>query len=219
VNLRLKSVACQKNSVTLRGAEDKQYHPGSARSIRLVSHAARIWAGSKIIDSLRTIPDCRRVEYCKSLEKQVVLSREELTGRMPTCDEIGIMCPARITFGSHTTTHPVASQVMVEEMEHKIFDSKNCGSAALPIPARCGCRTAATTLEGIYVPEDNPYRLRRVSFGEERSFPMFAFRSRQLFLSCGPEDSATASAGSSLSRAEPMLYGDRDELRRRADDA
>lgn len=218
MNLRLKSVACQKGLVTLRDAEDKQYHPGSARDIWFVSHTAAFGPRRKSSTPLRTIPDRRRVEYCKSFEKQVVLSREEQTGRMQTCDEVGIS-PAGITLGSHTMTHPVASQVTVEEMEYEIVDSKNRGCAALPIPARCGCRTAATTREGIYMPEDNPYRLRRAPFREERSFPMFALRSKQLFLSCGPEDSATASAESSLSRAEPMLYGDRDELQSRADDA
>jgi hypothetical protein len=85
--------------------------------------------------------------------------------------------------------------------------------------ARCGCRSAATALKGIYAPGDNPYPLRRILFGEERSLLMFALRLNQFYLSRGPANTGTASANSSLSRAVPMFRVDRDELEPRANDA
>jgi len=189
------------------------------RRFRLVSSNARLNVATEIIQYLRTLPDARRKELCENLEKQVTLPSEELRDRMLTWDQIRAMCRAGITFGSHTMTHPVVSQLTRDQLESEISESKrlleqrimgpaphfafpfgkptDCGRAAPPVLARSGYRSAATTIEGTNAPGDSLYELRRTQIGSERSISMFAFKLNQLFLSPGGENSATASVVSS----------------------
>jgi hypothetical protein len=192
---------------------------GRPRRFQLVSRLARLGAATEIIQYLRTIPDARRKERCENLEKQVTLPREELKDRMLTWDQIRTMCRAGIAFGSHTMTHPVVSKLARNQLENEISESKklleqriagpaphfafpfgkpaDCGEAALPVLARSGYRSAATTIEGTNAPGDSLYELRRTQIGSELSVSMFAFKLNQLFLSVGGENSATVSVVSS----------------------
>jgi peptidoglycan/xylan/chitin deacetylase (PgdA/CDA1 family) len=189
------------------------------RRFHLVSRLTRLEAATEIIQYLRTLPDARRKELCENLEKQVTLPSEELRDRMLTWDQIQTMCREGITFGSHTMTHPVVSQLTRDQLESEISESKqlleqrimapaphfafpfgkpaDCGKAAPLVLARSGYRSAATTTEGTNVPGDSLYELRRTQVGSERSISMFAFKLNQLFLSPGGENSATVSAVSS----------------------
>jgi peptidoglycan/xylan/chitin deacetylase (PgdA/CDA1 family) len=174
---------------------------------RLTSDKARLQAATEIIQYLRTLPDSRRKEHCENLERRVTLPREELKDRMLTWDQIRHMYRAGITFGSHTMTHPVVSQLTEAELESELSESKrlleeriagpalhfafpfgkpvDCGTAALPVLVRCGYRSAVTTVEGTNAPGGSLFELRRTHVGGERSASMFACKLTQLFFSAG----------------------------------
>jgi peptidoglycan/xylan/chitin deacetylase (PgdA/CDA1 family) len=177
------------------------------RRFRLDSYKARIEAAAEINGHLRTITDIARQEFCRIFEKQIVLPSEELADRMLTWNQVRAMSSEGVRFGSHTMTHPAVSQLTEGQLDTEIGQSKalleerigkpikhfafpfgktaDCGTLAGNVLLRYGYRSAATTLEGINVPGDKLYELRRVQFGEERSLSMFAFRLSRLFLSSG----------------------------------
>lgn len=179
------------------------------RSFHLPSLAARIWAASKIIEFLRSVPEFRRKEYCAHIERHVALPDEELAGRMLTWEQVRAMSRAGIDFGSHSMTHPVVSQLNPEEMIHEVADSKklleerlgkpirhfafpfgkqaDCSSTACQVLASCGYRSAATTIDGFNSAGQDLYGLHRVSFGDEWFLPMFAFQLGRLFLAEAPD--------------------------------
>ncbi len=196
------------------------------RRFHLSSPAARFRAALDIVACLRNLPDGRRKECCAALDKQTALPQHELADRMLTWEQIQTMHRAGIRFGSHTVTHPVVSRLAPAEMERELVESKqileekvsslvrdfaypfgqlaDCGSAAGELLVRCGYRSAVTTIWGINTPGTNPYALRRVQIGEERSLAMFAFKLNQLFLHC--EDD-TAGPGSVASPAADEAAG------------
>lgn len=176
------------------------------RVLQLDSLEARVKAGVEIVAYLRTLPDQRRREWCKTLEKQIPVPEEELANCMLTWDQVQAMHQNGIAFGSHTMTHPVFSRVPPAEIERELRESKlllenriggpvgdfaypfgkpsDYGLGAKELLARCGYRTGVTTTEGMNVAGINPYTLRRTQIGEERSLAMFVFKLNQLFL-CG----------------------------------
>lgn len=196
------------------------------RSFRLVSLRARLATAAEIIQYLRTLPDDRRKEYCTALEEQIILPQDELTDRMLTWDHIRTMHREGTTFGSHTMTHPVVSQLTESQLDSELGESKrtlehrigspamhfaypfgkpaDCGTAALPFLVRYGYRSAATTVEGVNEPGDNCYELRRSQVGNERSLSMFAFKLNQLFLSSVTEDSTTTCPAVAPVLCEPL---------------
>jgi len=180
------------------------------RRFNLLSPAARFCSALEIVQCLRQLSDVRRKECCAELEKKIALPQEELADRMLTWEQIRTMHRAGIAFGSHTLTHPVISQLTPTEMERELGESKqileekldspvcdfafpfghpaDCGAAAGEVLARCGYRSAATTIWGVNVPGANPYQLRRVQIGEEGSLALFAFRLCQLFLTAAGDE-------------------------------
>ena len=205
---------------------------------RLISDKARLQAATEIIQYLRTLPDSRRKEHCENLEKQVTLPSEELKDRMLTWDQIRAMYRAGITFGSHTMTHPVVSQLTEAQLESELSESKrlleeriagpalhfafpfgklaDCGTAALPVLVRCGYRSAATTVEGVNVPGGGLFELRRTHVGGERSVSMFACKLTQLFFSAGVISNNVSSVSSPLAGE---TFSDSGQGQARANDA
>ena len=200
------------------------------RRFDLSSPAARFRSANDLVQRLRRLPDARRKAFCAELEKQILLPKDELADRMLTWEQVRTMHRAGIAFGSHTLTHPVISQLTSTEMERELGESKqileekldspvcdfafpfghpeDCGAAAGEVLARCGYRSAATTIWGVNVPGANPYQLRRVQIGEEGSLALFAFRLCQLFL---------AAAGDEQRRESMALAASvREESRRRS---
>jgi len=194
------------------------------RSLRLTSFHERLQVAAEIIQYLRTLPDDRRKEYCKTLEGQVNLPQAELKDRMLTWDQVRAMRREGISFGSHTMTHPAVSQLTEAQHDSELGESKrilehridspavhfaypfgkpaDCGTAALPFLVRNGYRSAATTNEGVNKPGDNCFDLRRSQIGNERSISMFAFKMNQLFLSAG--DSTVTYSGPGPVLGEPL---------------
>jgi len=205
------------------------------RRFRLTTRLVRLNVATEIIQYLRTLPDALRKVHCENLEKQVKLPSEDLRDRMLTWDQIRAMRSAGITFGSHTMTHPVVSQLTGEQLESELCESKrlleqriagpaphfaypfgkpaDCGKAAAPVLARSGYRSAATTIEGTNAPGDSLYELRRIQVGGEESVSMFAFRLNRLFLSAGLENSATSYSASPQSKDEDFLGSSRRQPR------
>jgi peptidoglycan/xylan/chitin deacetylase (PgdA/CDA1 family) len=175
------------------------------RHVTLSSPRQRLEAAIEIMSYMRKLPDWRRKECCAVLEKQVELPKEKLANRMMNWQHVQTMQRAGITFGSHTLSHPVVSQLPPDEMERELLESKkileekldcpvldfafpfgqlhDCGlEMTAPVVARCGYRSASTTVPGINTLSASPFGLLRAQIGEERDLAMFAFRLNQLFL-------------------------------------
>lgn len=175
------------------------------RHFSLSSPRERLGVAIEIISCLRRLPDWRRKECCAAIEMQVDLPQEELTNRMMNWQQVQTMRRAGIAFGSHTSSHPVVNQLTSPEMEKELTESKqfleakldcpvldfafpfgqlhDCGlDKTSPVVARCGYRSASTTVPGVNTLDVTPFGLLRVQIGEERNLAMFAFRLNQLFL-------------------------------------
>jgi peptidoglycan/xylan/chitin deacetylase (PgdA/CDA1 family) len=175
------------------------------RHFSLSTPRERLSVAIEIISCLRKLPDWRRKECCTAIEMQVELPQGELANRMMNWQQVQTMQRAGIAFGSHTISHPVVSQLTSVEMEKELTESKqfleakldcpvldfafpfgqphDCGlDKTSPVVARCGYRSASTTIPGVNTIDVNPFGLLRVQIGEERNLAMFAFRLSQLFL-------------------------------------
>lgn len=164
----------------------------------------RLRAALEVVALLRTLPNSLRCECCSLLENRIGLSQNALSSRVLTWEEIHTMNKAGIAFGSHTLTHPVVSQLAPPELERELGASKcllekrlgvpvldfafpfgkasDCSSVAIEMLARCGYRSAVTTVSGVNTPQVNPFELRRLQVGHDRSVARFAFDLGRAFL-------------------------------------
>lgn len=195
----------------------------------LGSRANRIAVAQEIVRRLRLLPDARRRECCAALEKRVTVPEQELAGHMLTWEQIHEMNWAGITWGSHSVTHSVLGQLSPTEVEWELRESKqiletrlgcavedfafpfgqprDCGVVAAATLARCGYRSAVTTVPGINTAGANLYALHRVQIGEERHLATFAFQLNQLFFCPGHADSAIDPGSSSAEQHEQAHCG------------
>jgi len=170
----------------------------------LNSPEERLRAALEVVALLRTLPNSQRRRCCALLENQISLPQDALSERVLTWEQIHAMQQAGISFGSHTLTHPVVSQLAPQELEQELGSSKSlleqklgapvldfafpfgkasdCSSAALDVLARCGYRSAATTVPGVNTPQVNPFELRRLQVGFDGSLARFAFDLCRAFL-------------------------------------
>jgi peptidoglycan/xylan/chitin deacetylase (PgdA/CDA1 family) len=185
-----------------------------ARIFRLSSRRSRLYAALEIMSYLRSLPDPRRQACCADLEKRVKLPQLELEDRMMDWEHVRTMQSAGVVFGSHTVTHPVVSRLTPEELDFEIAESKkrleaklgivvedfafpfghsaDCGTQAAGWLARCGYRSAVTTVPGVNTPGVDHFALRRVQIGEEHTLSMFSLCLTHFFLHSGPLPSSTA---------------------------
>jgi peptidoglycan/xylan/chitin deacetylase (PgdA/CDA1 family) len=170
----------------------------------LTSPAVRFHSALDIVMRLRKLPDGQRKACLKEIKRKIPTPSHELAGKMLTWEQILTMQRAGVHFGSHTLTHPVVSRLEASQLETELRDSKrlleeklgtpvedfafpfghadDCGTAPRPVLVACGYRSAATTIWGVNERGADPFALRRVQIGEERSLDMFAFQLNQLFL-------------------------------------
>ena len=170
----------------------------------LESSAARLAATKCIVDWLRKQPDSLRLDYCAALARRLPVPENELQKRMLSWEQLRVMQAHRISCGSHTVTHPVLSRVDGEQRMRELRDSREILESRLGRPVldfafpfgqpddcagvtesdleSCGYRSAVTTTPGANRREANRYALRRVSIGEQRSLPLFAYWLNSLFL-------------------------------------
>lgn len=174
---------------------------------------ARLEAAEAIIAFLRTLPDSERRAFCTLLEEGLQMPAEQTTGRMLDWHQIKVMQNAGISFGSHTLTHPALSRLDPASLDWELLESKrklearlgrtvehfaypfgkpaDCGDASAAV-ARCGYRSAVTTVWGVNVPGQSAYELRRVSIGDEPQLSTFALKLAQLFLTGAEEPAGTS---------------------------
>ncbi len=164
----------------------------------------RLRAALEVVALLRTLPNSQRRKCCQLLENKIGLPPNALSSRVLTWEEIHTMHQAGIAFGSHTLTHPVVSQLTAQELEQELGASKcllekklgnsvldfafpfgkasDCSAAALSTLARCGYRSAVTTVPGVNTSQVNPFELRRLQVGFDGSLARFAFDLGRAFL-------------------------------------
>jgi peptidoglycan/xylan/chitin deacetylase (PgdA/CDA1 family) len=177
------------------------------QKLRLDSTGARLRAAAEIIQYLRTVPDASRRERCQDIEKTVSLPGNELKDRMLNWNQVRTMYRSGVSFGSHTMTHPVVSQLTVSQMESELEESKtlleqrlsntvrhfafpfgkpeDCGTNTSSVLNRLGYRSASTTVEGLNWEGDDLFELRRTQIVNEASISMFACKLNQLFFAPG----------------------------------
>lgn len=171
---------------------------------QLNSPEDRLRAALEVVALLRTLPNSQRRKCCQLLENKIGLPPNALSSRVLTWEEIHTMHQAGVAFGSHTLTHPVVSQLTTQELEQELGASKclletklgnsvldfafpfgkgsDCSAAALSALARCGYRSAVTTVPGVNTSQVNPFELRRLQVGFDGSLARFAFGLGSAFL-------------------------------------
>jgi peptidoglycan/xylan/chitin deacetylase (PgdA/CDA1 family) len=171
---------------------------------QLNSPEDRLRAALQIVAHLRTLPNSQRCACCAKLENRIGLPQNALSSRVLTWEEIHIMHQAGISFGSHTLTHPVVSQLSPQELQQELGASKcilekklgtpvldfafpfgkasDCSSAALEVLSRSGYRSAVTTVPGVNTPRVHPFELRRLQVGYDGSLARFSFDLARAFL-------------------------------------
>src|SRR4029077_3664879 len=171
---------------------------------QLNSPGDRLRAALELVALLRTLPNSERRRCCALLEKKIGLPQNALSSRVLTWEEILTMRQAGIAFGSHTLTHPVVSQLTLQELEQEVGASKcilekklgipvldfafpfgkasDCSPPALEMLSRSGYRSAVTTVSGVNTPNVNPFELRRLQVGPDGSLARFAFDLGRAFL-------------------------------------
>jgi peptidoglycan/xylan/chitin deacetylase (PgdA/CDA1 family) len=210
------------------------------RRVVLGSPQQRIAIATQIVSALRRTPAAERQRFCVTLEQQVKLPGEMLSGRMLSWPQIREMRSAGIFFGSHTLSHPVLSMLDAEDVERELRESKSILEARLGEPvldfafpfgrpedygpiahaevARCGYRSAVTTTWGINMPGADMHALRRVQLGEEQTAAMFCLQLHQAFFRAD-ETSAPLDPSSLHSGDAKRVYEDGGALPQRSPDA
>jgi peptidoglycan/xylan/chitin deacetylase (PgdA/CDA1 family) len=192
----------------------------STIEFRLDGAMAPLVATERIIRWLRSQPDSVRRDFCSDFLRRVPVSERELEGRMLTWAQLRIMQGRGVAIGSHTVSHPVLSQVDRESQTRELRDSReilerglgrsvpdfafpfgqpsDCAGISETTLNSCGYRSAVTTTSGVNHSGVNCYALRRVSIGEQRHFPLFAYWLNSLFL-------RKQNAGPIVTPSEPLV--------------
>jgi len=195
---------------------------GSPREFRISSPSARVSAAWEMVSYLRSVRDTRRQEWCAAFERQIPLPVEELEGRMLDWNQVGAMHRAGISFGAHTMSHPVVSQLDPRGLEEELIVCKqvlerglgarvehfaypfgkpeDVSLAAKEILRGAAYRSAVTTNEGFNTTGSDRLRLRRLQIGEDTSLANFAFNVSRLFLEVSGDKCSVLHRSESLGR-------------------
>ena len=174
------------------------------RRFTFSTSCARGAAAWEIVRHLRTIPDIRRREWCAAFERQIRLPQEELEGRMLDWQQVRTMHHAGVSFGAHTMSHPVLSQLDLPALEEELVQSKRLLEGGLDAPIEdfaypfghpedrslaaekflenCGYCSAVTTTYGFNTTGTSRFRLRRMQIEGDQPSVEFALSLSQLFL-------------------------------------
>lgn len=202
----------------------------SPRRFTLSSRESRLHAATEIVNTLRGYPNRDRIAACAALEKNADLpgSAWELKDRMLTWTQVREMQESGISFGAHTMSHPVVSQLACSERRCELEDSKWLLESKLQKPVahfafpfgspsdinpescalmpRYGYRSAVSTVWGVNTPSTPRYLLRRIG-GDEPNLSLFALRLCWLFLN----EQATSAEMRELERSVQNLIGVKEE--------
>jgi len=186
------------------------------RQFSLTSVAARRKAAWEIVCFLRTISDVRRRNWCLAFEARMKPPQNKLERRMLDWDQVRSMQAGGIYFGAHTMTHPSVAHLEAANLEEELSASRRLLEARLDAPAedfaypfgkisdclsadddylaKCGYRSAVTTVEGINSVGTNLLRLNRMQIGDDRSLSLFAFNLARMFFESVSENSISRAA-------------------------
>ena len=205
--------------LALQVAEGEEIElPISGRSrCPLGSPRQRVEAGTQIVSILRNTPVLERRRICAALEQQASLPADKLEGRMLSWKQIHEMRCAGISLGSHTLSHPVLSQLAVEDIDRELGESKRVLEARLGEPVldfafpfgkpedygpiayaavkRFGYRSAVTTIWGTNIPGSDMSALRRLRLGEERTGAKFGLQLHREFFQAREAAAPFAASG------------------------
>jgi peptidoglycan/xylan/chitin deacetylase (PgdA/CDA1 family) len=185
------------------------------RQFALTSVAARRQAAWDIVCFLREMSDARRREWCRAFEARMKPPQDKLKDRILDWGQVRSMQASGISFGAHTMTHPSVARVeaanfeeelgtsrslleagldaSVEDFAYPFGKSNDCLAAGDDRLARCGYRSAVTTLEGINSFGADLFRLNRLLIGDDHSLSLFAFTlTRMFFESVSDNESSPA---------------------------
>jgi peptidoglycan/xylan/chitin deacetylase (PgdA/CDA1 family) len=186
------------------------------RQFALTSVAARRKAAWEIVCFLRTISDAMRRKWCLEFEKRMKPPQDKLEQRMLDWNQVRSMQGSGIYFGAHTMTHPSVAHLETGRLEGELSSSRILLEAGLDAPAedfaypfgklsdcfsagdgylaRCGYRSAVTTVEGINSRGANLFRLNRMQIGDDHSLSLFAFNLARMFFESVSENSISPAA-------------------------
>jgi len=169
----------------------------------LTSIAARRRAAWEIVCFLRTISDAHRQKWCMAFEARMNPPQDKLERRMLDWEQVRSMQASGIRFGAHTMTHPSIAHLDAANLDTELCASRklleaglhaqvvdfaypfgkihDCLSAGDEYLARCGYRSAVTTVEGINCLGADLFRLNRMQINDDRSLSLFAFNLARMF--------------------------------------
>ncbi len=162
----------------------------------LHTHAERSAAAQFALTQLRRLDPDRRAEGLDELERQLGASDGSLGGELLlTWPQIEAMSQERITFGSHTMSHPILSRTRRDQMDYELVESKRLLESRLRRPVllfaypngkprdyspeviervrAAGYGLALTTVWGANVRSDDRFQIRRV-MARSPNLPSFA---------------------------------------------
>ena len=150
---------------------------------------------ARLIDELKQYSTGERERILSVIEPRATSATG--TGLMLTWDMIREMHRSGISFGAHSVTHPVFSQLTQDEARHELSQSKRCieerlgedvtvfaypygkdgyyNNASIDAVRECGFRWAYTTENGFNLPDTGPYVLRRNGI---REIPQYLLAAR-----------------------------------------
>jgi peptidoglycan/xylan/chitin deacetylase (PgdA/CDA1 family) len=199
---------------------------GGPWRFQIHSKEDRMRAALETVAHLRTLPDEDRKIHCSALEKMIGLPTNALSSRILNWEQIRQMHENGISFGSHTLTHPVVSQLSSSGLERELGESKRIleskleapildfafpfgkttdwNAAAIEVLSRFRYRSAVSTVSGVNNSSTEPFELRRLQVGDDGSLARFAFDLNQAFLRAEEPISLTKpSAGAVPISSEP----------------
>jgi hypothetical protein len=97
----------------------------------------KVAAQSEVIKFLRLLDDAERFFWINHLVEALEVTPRNLdVGLMLTWDEVKMMHQHRISFGSHTVTHPILSKLNSREARSEIQNSKTAIEEKLSSPVK-----------------------------------------------------------------------------------
>ena len=171
---------------------------GIEKSFPLMTLEQKLAAQGRVLQLIWELPDGERDEWINRLEEHFAVNKEkEPVNAMLTWGEVLAMAEGRISFGSHTISHPILSRLSDDKLYDEIGGSKKVIESntnrpvhafAYPVGRKqdfndrvkaivqeAGYLCAVTTTFGVNEPGQDVFELRRAT-PWETDIPSFAAR-------------------------------------------
>lgn len=180
--------------------------PEISKHFRITGLKDRELMASEVVRKLRYLPQSRREKLISSMAKESDVRSEVLNQRlMLSWDEIREMANNGVSFGSHTITHPVLTQISKNQAKNEIKGSKEIIEEKLDrkvnffsyphgsprdfnlhttnLVREAAYEGACTTIQGFNTRQANPYKLKRVSIWGDLPLHRFTYEISNLSIS------------------------------------